>query len=92
MASLFIKDAETAALANQVAARLGTTKTDAVRRALRSLPEGGAANAKPVGSTAAWLREYRRAHPLPDLTAMQADKAFYDWLSDEEDVPNPWGL
>ena len=37
VASLYIKDPETAALAERVSRRLGTSKTDAVRRALAAL-------------------------------------------------------
>lgn len=89
MASLYIKDGETAALAGRVAAQLGTTKTDAVRKGLRALEQLGAGE-KPEGSTADWLRDYRAKHPLPDMQRMKADKAFFDSLSGEEDVFDPW--
>lgn len=83
MASLYIKDQETAALAQRVAADLGTTKTAAVRKGLLSLRVEKKSSA-PQGSTAQWLREFRARRPLPDLERMAADKAFYDSLSDEE--------
>ena len=89
MASLYIKDEEANALAGRVAAQLGTTKTEAVKRALRSVTLPAPATAV-SGSTADWLRTFRAAHPLPDGAAMAADKAFYDSLSDEEDVHDPW--
>jgi antitoxin VapB len=89
MASLYIKDSETAALAGKIAAQLGTTKTDAVRKGLRSLERAGSVQ-KPEGSTADWLRAYRAKHPLADKQKMKADKAFFDALSGEEDVFDPW--
>jgi antitoxin VapB len=85
MASLYIKDPETAALAAEIAKRLGTTKTEAVRTALREKKASFAPeHDKP--DLVAWLQEYRREHPLPPATGLKADKAFYDWLSGEEDV------
>ena len=87
MAPLFIKDNATAALATKVAEQLGTTKTEAVRRGLRSLAadrKGGEAEAR-AGRFAGWLRACRAAHPLPDREAMKIDKAFHDSLSDEEE-------
>ena len=94
MASLFIKDPETAALAHRVAAKLGTTKTEAVRRGLTAIESGetfeAADGGAVTGKTVEWLRQYRAQHPLPDREAMKIDKAFYDSLSDEEDVVDPW--
>jgi antitoxin VapB len=84
MASLYIKDQETAALAQQVAADLGTTKTAAVRKGLLSL-RAEKKTSPAQGSTAQWLRDHRARRPLPDREKMRADKAFYDSLSDEED-------
>lgn len=87
MASLYIKDSETAALAERVAKRLGTTKTEAVRNALRKMD--AELKSGPDGqSTVHWLEEFRRKHPLPPPTGRKADKAFFDWLSGEEDVPD----
>lgn len=85
MASLYIKDEETSALAAEVARRLGTTKTEAVRTALREkkatfAPE----HQKP--DLVGWVKDYHRRHPLPPSDGFTADKAFYDWLSGEEDV------
>lgn len=89
MASLYIKDDETAALAGRMAERLGTTKTATVKRALRELEAALSTHRRePMQSTVEWLREYRKEHPLPPPTGLKADKAFYDWLSGEEDVPD----
>ncbi|UIJ45875.1 type II toxin-antitoxin system VapB family antitoxin [Sphingomonas cannabina] len=83
MASLYIKDGETAELASRIARRLGTTKTEAVRRALLKVEaELGPQAAKQ--STVEWLREYRRDHPLPPPTGLKADKAFFDELWGED--------
>lgn len=87
MASLYIKDSETAALAERLARQLGTTKTEAVRSALRRMEAELEPRAGP-GSTVQWLKEFRRKHPLPPPTGAKADKTFYDWLSDEEDMPS----
>lgn len=89
MASLYIKDRDTAAAAARVAAKLGVTKTEAVRRALRQL-ETGQPPSHSAGSTIEWLRAYRAERPLPDRGAAAADKAFYDSLSDEDQVVDPW--
>lgn len=84
MASLYIKDQETAALAERVSRRLGTSKTNAVRRALaaleRTMPDRPSTNA-----LLAKLDDWRARHPLPAETGKAADKAFYDQLWDEPD-------
>jgi antitoxin VapB len=85
MASLYIKDEETAALAAELALKFKTTKTDVVRSALREKKANLAAAAKKP-DLGAWLRERRRTHPLPPETGLKADKAFFDWLSGEEDI------
>jgi antitoxin VapB len=83
MASLYIKDAETAALAAEVAAMLNTTKTDAVRDALlRRRSEIKAA--MPKQDVVTWLQEFRRRRGSPSARGPVADKAFYDWLSGED--------
>ena len=87
MASLYIKDPETAALASELAKQLGTTKTEAVRTALRE--KKASILPQQTGSARdiiAWMRERRRTHPLPPETGFKADKAFFDWLSGEEDI------
>ncbi len=85
MASLYIKDEETAALAAEVARRMGTTKTDAVRTALREKKATFAPESQKP-DLIAWVKDYHRRHPLPPSDGFTADKAFFDWLSGEEDV------
>lgn len=87
MASLYIKDEETAALAAEVARRLGTTKTEAVRTALR---EKKATFAPEVHKRdlITWVKAYHQHNPLPPSDGFTADKAFFDWLSGDEDVRN----
>lgn len=82
MASLYIKDEETAALAAEVARRLGTTKTEAVRTALRE-KKASFTSEGPAPDIVEWLRERRRAHPLRD-TGLKADKAFFDEMWGED--------
>ena len=84
MASLYIKDNETAELATELAVRLGVTKTEVVRDLLRKrkaelVPEDR------VSSLRERLRAWREAHPLGEPTGLEADKAFYDSLNDEDD-------
>ncbi|MDB5673833.1 MAG: hypothetical protein JWM65_815 [Sphingomonas bacterium] len=79
MASLFIKDSETAALATELAAKLGTTKTELVRDLLRQRKVQLKVQ-EPKQDFVAWVEEYRRKHPLPPPTGLKADKAFFDEL------------
>ncbi len=85
MASLYIKDQETAALATEVARRLGTTKTEAVRTALLE-KKSSFAHERQQPDLVGWVKDYNLRHPLPPDDGFTADKAFYDWLSGEEDV------
>lgn len=88
MASLYIKDPETARLVTETARRLGTTKTEVVRRALTALEaELPSTPAQPVETAEqliarvdAWRREHLPHRP----TGLKADKAFYDSLYDDE--------
>ena len=84
MASLYIKDNETAELATELAARLGVTKTEVVRDLLRRR-KAELGDATPVLSMRERLEAWRKAHPLGEPTGLVADKAFYDSLNDEED-------
>jgi antitoxin VapB len=84
MASLYIKDSETAELATELAARLGVTKTELVRDLLRRR-KAELAPESPASSMRERLRAWREAHPLGEATGLEADKAFYDSLNDEED-------
>lgn len=84
MASLYVKDSETAKRVTNLAVTLGTTKTETLRRALDALeerlsPEDRARLFRE--KLAAWHRD----HPLGEPTGLEADKAFYDSLNDEDD-------
>ena len=83
MASLYIKNQDTAELAEQVAALLGTTKTAAVHEAL--LRRKSELDAERAASIHERLRAWRAAHPLGEPTGLEADKAFYDSLNDEDE-------
>lgn len=82
--SLYIKDRETAALADEVARRTGKTKTAVVREALTAfrhqLPPEEAAKPDFVERYMAW----RAQNPLPPMTGLKADKAFYDSLYEDD--------
>lgn len=78
MASLFIKDSETAALASELAAELGTTKTEVVRDALRRRKAELKLPNEKEPDWLEWMRAYRAEHPLPAPTGLKADKAFFD--------------
>lgn len=83
MASLYIKDSETAELAAELAARLGTTKTEAVRDSLLRRKAELVAS-EPKEDWLAWMKRYRAEHPLPPPTGKLADKAFFDELWGED--------
>ncbi|MBN8839519.1 MAG: type II toxin-antitoxin system VapB family antitoxin [Sphingomonadales bacterium] len=76
MASLYIKDPEANALAEQVARAHGMTKTQAVKLALRRELDRTAT--KPLRER---MADFWRVHPLPAELAPIPDKAFYDELS-----------
>lgn len=85
MASLYIKDDETAAIATRVSRLMSASKTATVRRALLDLEAKlEAESAKPRQSTVEWLRAYRERHPLPPPTGLKADKAFFDEMWGED--------
>ncbi len=82
MASLQIDDNGTAELVEQLAAALGTSKTEAVRLAVREkLARQHAGPAAPKRSVQDVMQEFWRTHPLPPPTGLAADKAFLDSLS-----------
>lgn len=88
MASLFIKDHDTAERVARVAKRAGMTKTALVSdmTIAREAEMDRAEAAAPVRKSArAILEELWRKHPLGEPTGLEADKAFYDSLNDEED-------
>ncbi|MEH3157798.1 MAG: type II toxin-antitoxin system VapB family antitoxin [Sphingomonas taxi] len=83
MASLYIKNPDTADLAQEVANLLGTNKTAAVHDALlRRKHELDTARRLDIHAR---LEAWRKAHPLGEPTGLVADKAFYDSLNDEDD-------
>lgn len=78
MASLFIKDPQTAELAERVARIRGVTKTKAVRDALEAaLSDIRPKERKP--DLIEWIETRRAAHPLRP-TGRKSDKAFFDQL------------
>jgi len=81
MASLYVKDDETNALATRLARRRGISKTAAVKQALEHELARDTA-ALPMRER---LRIWRAEHPLGEPTGLKADKAFYDSLNDEDD-------
>ena len=80
MGSLYIKDAGVADRAARVARRLGTTKTDAVRRGLTALEEQLPPEQSVADDFVERLRGWQRDYPLGPSTGLEADKAFYDSL------------
>ena len=85
MASLYIKDQEANALAEELAQRRGMTKTAAVKLALRRELASDATE-QPIGRPLLdIMEEFWKEHPLGAPTGLEADKAFYDSLNDEDD-------
>lgn len=85
MASLYIKDSEVAGRVHRIAQRLGTTKTEAVSRALAALEERiGPDRLNRQPGFAERMSAYRADHPLPPKIR-ETDKAFYDRLWNEPD-------
>ena len=83
MASLYIKDPDTAERVAKIARQLGTTKTEALRRALSALEKELSPEAR-TSILLARLDAHRKAHPLPPPTGRKADKAFFDEMWGEE--------
>ncbi len=83
MASLYIKDPETAAAVARVARRLGTSKTQVVRDAIRRV-EADLDKAEPRPDWRDWIADYRARHPLPDPMGPLMGKADFDALWGEE--------
>ena len=78
MASLYIKDSETAALADRVARIRGVTKTQAVREALETALKDIPPKERQL-DIVEWIEHRRAAHPLRP-TGRASDKAFFDAL------------
>ncbi len=78
MASLFVKDSEANALADQLARSRGLTKTAAVKLALRNELDRAAPARAPLRER---MLDFWERHPLPEKMGPVPDKAFYDDLS-----------
>jgi antitoxin VapB len=82
MASLYIKDHETADLVRRVAARSGKTNTALIRE-LAKAREEELDHAEPTQLTPREkLEKFWRDHPRPRPAPFVADKAFFDNLYD----------
>jgi len=90
MASLYIKDAATAEMVSRLARQLGSTKTEAVRRAVQASLDrraDGDPETDPQARTIEWIDArmadfYRRFPPI-DLAGVTLDKAFWDEVGGE---------
>jgi antitoxin VapB len=80
MASLYIKDQETADLVRRVAARSGMTNTALIRE-LAAAREAELERGERKMRARDRLDRFWREHPLPPPTGLKADKAFFDELS-----------
>ena len=80
MASLYIKDPETAAIVARVAERSGMTKTALVRELVEAR-EAELDRGERLMTSRERLKKFWREHPLPPPTGLRADKTFYDELS-----------
>ena len=76
---LNIRNDDVNRLATDLAARTGTTKTEAVRRAL----EHELQRVAPPGSMHERVRAIQQRVATWPATGLEADKAFYDSLNDE---------
>ena len=87
MASLYIKDTDTAERVTRVAKRSGMTKTALVRdmTIAREAEMDRADKVRPRRPAREILEELWRKHPLGEPTGLEADKAFYDSLNDEDE-------
>ena len=83
MASLFIKDPNTADLVARVALKAGMTKTALVRE-MAAAREAELDRAQHRATIRQRLDAWRASHPLPPETGLKSDKAFYDAMWGEE--------
>ncbi len=88
MATIHIDD-QTASQVARLAHRLGLSEAEAIQRGLAEF-EAGLDRTRRNPDAPEWLVKFWREHPLPPPTGLKADKAFYDWLSGEEDVVDPF--
>jgi antitoxin VapB len=85
MASLYIKDEETAALVARVAERSGLTKTALVRE-LAAAREADLDANRSRDDVRAKLDALWREYPFPRSTGTKVDKAFFDKMWGEDDA------
>lgn len=83
MASLYIKDPDTAALVERVAKRSGVTKTALVRE-LAAAREAELDRIDPRRDGREKLDALWREYPFPRATGKKVDKAFYDKMWGED--------
>ncbi len=83
MASLYIKDPDTAALVERVAKRSGVTKTALVRE-LAAAREAELDRADPRRDGREKLDALWREFPFQRVTSTDVDKAFYDKMWGED--------
>lgn len=76
---LYIKDDTTAALVAELAKARGVSKQDAVKMAVKAELDREMRSVPLRDRMSAW----RADHPLPSPTGHEADKAFFDDLSDD---------
>ena len=84
MASLYIKDNETAALVARLAKRSGMTKTALVRE-LAAAREAELDRTDPRQVVRDKLDALWREYPFPRSTGTKVDKAFFDKMWGEDD-------
>ncbi len=87
MGALFIKDSKASQAVERAAKAFGLTKAETVLRAVEAM-EANAQRHQRNADAPEWLQQFWRDNPLPAPTGLKADKAFFDWLSGEEDVPD----
>ncbi|MGL4312698.1 MAG: type II toxin-antitoxin system VapB family antitoxin [Sphingomonas sp.] len=83
MASLYIKDAQTNALAKELAKRRGLTKTAAVRMAIEHELARDQSPPVPIRNSRALIEEIWREGGWTKPNGPPADKEFFDSLYDE---------
>lgn len=81
--AFYIRDERTDEVVRRLARKKGKTITEVVRDAVEAELEKDAAKVPVSERIDALTREFVAKHPP---TGLKADKAFYDWLSGEEDL------
>lgn len=83
MATLHVDDSIIARV-ERLAHRLGMSGEQAIERGLAEFEEGLDRTGRNPNAPE-WLVKFWHDHPLPPPTGLKADKAFFDWLSGEQD-------